>query len=56
MTTLGVVFDGVIRTQTDPLRKRAVLLLRLREGTLRAESLLGWLFSWRQIKWQYVFS
>ena len=44
VTTLGVVFDSIVRSKTDPLGKRAVLPLLLGEGALGAESLLGWLY------------
>ena len=40
VTTLGVVLDGIICSEANPLRKRAVLPLLLSEGTLCAESLL----------------
>ena len=43
MTTPGVVLDCVICSQTDPLRKWAVLFHRLGELDLGAECLLGWL-------------
>ena len=41
MTTLGVVLDGVVRSQPDPLRQRPVLPLLLGEGALGAKGLLG---------------
>jgi hypothetical protein len=50
--TLGVVTDGVARSESDPLRHRAVLLLRLGKLLLGTERLvarhLGWLCVSRQ--------
>mmetsp|Transcript_17765 Transcript_17765/g.38757 ORF Transcript_17765/g.38757 Transcript_17765/m.38757 type:complete len:93 (+) Transcript_17765:82-360(+) len=42
VTTFRVIFDGIVSSETNPLRKRAILPLLLSEGTLRAESLLRW--------------
>jgi len=41
MSSLGVVSDGVVCAQTDPLGDRSVLLLRFRKLLLGAEGLLG---------------
>jgi len=41
MSPLGVVSDGVVRPQPDPLGDGPVLLLRPRELLLRAEGLVG---------------
>lgn len=43
VTSLGVILDGIVRTKTDPLRKRTVLSLLLGKGALGTESLLRWL-------------
>ena len=40
MTTLGIPFDGIIRSHSDPLRQRSVLSLLLGKSALGAESLL----------------
>lgn len=37
----SIVPDGVVRSEADPLRNRAVLLLRLGELLLRAEGLVA---------------
>lgn len=44
VTTLGVPLNFVVRTKTDPLWKRTILTLLLRQCPLGAESLLGWLY------------
>lgn len=41
MPALGVVLDGVVGTEADPLGKGAVLPLLLGKSALGAESLLG---------------
>ena len=51
MTLLGVVFDSIISTKTDPLWKRTILSLLLGKSALCAERLLGWLFEKRTKKW-----
>jgi len=48
VSALGVVLDGVIGTEADPLRKRAVLPLLLGKSALGAEGLLGRLFGARR--------
>ncbi len=49
MTTVSIVLDCVICSQTDPLGKWAVLLHRLGELDLSAECLLGWLYFLREL-------
>jgi hypothetical protein len=51
MTSLCVILDSIVSAKTDPLGKRTVLLLRLCEGTLCTESLLGWLYGINWIDW-----
>lgn len=41
VSALGVVLDGIIGTEPNPLRKGAVLPLLLGKGALGAEGLLG---------------
>jgi hypothetical protein len=41
VSAFGVVPDGVIRTETDPLRNRPVLLGLFCQRDLGAESLVG---------------
>ena len=41
MSALGVVLDGVVGTEADPLGKGAVLPLLLGKSALGAEGLLG---------------
>ena len=41
--SLGVILDGVARTQPDPLGKGAVLLGLLGQDSLDPEGFLGWL-------------
>jgi len=43
VTALGVPLDGVISTEADPMRQRAVLPLLLGQCPLGSECLLGWL-------------
>jgi hypothetical protein len=43
MTSLGVILDGIVSTETNPLRKRTVLSLFLGKGAFGTESLLRWL-------------
>lgn len=40
VTALGIPLDCVVRSQTDPVGKRAVGTLRLGERTLQSETLL----------------
>lgn len=40
MSSLGVIFDGVVGSQTDPLWDRSVLLRSLCELDFRAEGLV----------------
>ncbi len=44
VTPLCVVFNGIVSTETDPLRKRTVLSLLLGKSALGAERLLRRLF------------
>lgn len=41
VTALGVVLNSIVRSETNPLRKRAILPLLLRQSALCAEGLLG---------------
>ena len=41
MSALGVVLDGIVGTEADPLGKGAVLPLLLGKSALGAEGLLG---------------
>mmetsp|Transcript_30128 Transcript_30128/g.66732 ORF Transcript_30128/g.66732 Transcript_30128/m.66732 type:complete len:83 (+) Transcript_30128:209-457(+) len=41
VSALGVVLDGIIGTEPNPLRQGAVLPLLLGKGALGAEGLLG---------------